>query len=269
MTPEQRKEFLDYIEYWGFTPDMAYSLGHHYYSPFFHTQSATAVAVVHGLHLLVILLFTVGFQTRVTSVLTWLAGLAYFQRNPLVLFGQDTMMNLCLFYLMMAPCGRCGRSTPGWRSAAAPTPARCRPCPRTSRPASQAHYCLMYLSAGLAKLKGQSWWNGTAPWGTMTNPEFSAAVHQLFVSFLHWLCQSENRWLWEAYMSSIVVFTLTLEIGFPFLVWTRVRPIVVAGAILLHLGIAIYMGLIVFSLFMMALQLCWMTPTAVSAFGPP
>ena len=60
---------------------------------------------MHGLHLLVILLFTIGFQTRVTSVLTWFAALAYLHRNPLVLFGQDTMMNLCLFYLMMAPCG--------------------------------------------------------------------------------------------------------------------------------------------------------------------
>ncbi|MFO0807195.1 MAG: hypothetical protein U0746_01075 [Gemmataceae bacterium] len=271
MSSDQRKEYLDYVEHWGFTPDMAYTLGHRYYSPFFHTQSTTAVAIVHGLHLLVIALFAVGYQTRITSVLTWLAGLAYFQRNPLVLFGQDTMMNLCLFYLMMAPCGQVW-SVDAWLAKRRGTYKGTAPSVSANfvLRGLQIHYCLMYMSAGLSKLKGQSWWNGTAPWGTMTNPEFSPLYIQPFIGLLTWLCQTENRWLWEAYMSSIVVFTLVLEIGFPFLVWTRLRPIMVAGAILLHLGIAIYMGLIVFSMFMMALQLCYMTPTSIKrVFGSP
>ena len=271
MSPDERKARLDYVEQWGFTPDMPYTKGHHYYSPFFHTQTPTAVNIIHGLHLLVILLFTIGYQTRVTSVLTWLAGLAYIQRNPLVLFGQDTMMNLCLFYLMLAPCGQVW-SLDAWLAKRRGTYAGPKPSVSANfvQRGLQVHYCLMYLSAGLSKLKGQSWWNGTAPWGTMTNPEFSPLYIEPFVKFLTWLCQTENRWLWETYMSSLVVFTLTLEIGFPFLVWTRLRPLFVAGAILLHLGIAIYMGLIVFSLFMMALQLCWMTPAAVKrVFGDP
>ena len=75
------------------------------YSPFFHVTSRTGINVLHGIHLAIIVLFTLGVCTRVTSVLTWLAALAYIQRNPLALFGQDTMMNLCLFYLMFAPCG--------------------------------------------------------------------------------------------------------------------------------------------------------------------
>ncbi len=271
MTPDERRRYLDYVEHWGVGPEMAYVQGHNYYSPFFHTQTAGATAAVHGLHLLVIVLFTAGFQTRLTSVLAWLAGLAYYQRNPLVLFGQDTMMNLCLFYLMLAPCGAVW-SVDAWLARRRGTYRG--PVPSVSANfatrALQVQYCLMYLSAGLSKLKGQSWWSGTAPWYTMTNPEFSPLYIQPYVDFLSWLCQTENRWLWETYMSSIVVFTLVLEIGFPVLVWTRLRPIFIAGAILLHLGIAVYMGLIVFSLFMMVLQLCWMTPTAVKrVFGEP
>jgi hypothetical protein len=128
----------------------------------------------------------------------------------------------------------------------------------------------MYLSAGLSKLKGNSWWNGTAPWYTMTNAEFSPLHLPAFRNLLVWLCQDQHRWLWEGYMSAMTVFTLCLEIGLPFLVWTRLRPVMVCGAILLHLGIALNMGLIVFSLFMFTLLLCWMTPAAIrTVFARP
>jgi hypothetical protein len=64
-------------------------------------------------------------------------------------------------------------------------------------------------------------------------------------------------------MNVMNIFTLCLEIGFPFLVWTRLRPVWVFGAILLHLGIALNMGLIMFSLFMFTLLLVWMPPSAI------
>ena len=121
----------------------------------------------------------------------------------------------------------------------------------------------MYIAAGMAKLKGNSWWNGTAPWYCLTNPEFSPLHIPFFRHALVWLCQDENRWLWEIYMSSTDVFTLVLEIGLPFLVWTRLRPVMICGAILLHLGIALNMGLVVFTLFMYALLLAWMPPEAI------
>jgi len=128
----------------------------------------------------------------------------------------------------------------------------------------QIHYCLMYLSAGLSKLKGEPWWNGTAPWFCMTNPEFCPLHISAYRDLLAWLSLDSNRWLWEGYMSAGVAFTLFTEIGFSFLVWTRMRPVMVTCAILLHLGIALNMGLIVFSLFMFALLLgAWMPGSAV------
>jgi hypothetical protein len=185
------------------------------------------------------------------------------------------MMNLCLVYLILSPCGatwsvdwliaryRAGRSA----LRGGQRPAETGPRPQISAGFAirllQVQYCMMYMSAGLAKLKGESWWNGTAPWLCMTNPEFSPLHIDWFRQFLVWLCQDGNRPLWELYMNSTTVFTLFLEIGFPFLVWTRMRPVMVAGAVLLHFGIATNMGLIVFSLFMFALLLAWMPPEAV------
>ena len=56
--------------------------------------------------------------------------------------------------------------------------------------------------------------------------------------------------------------TLFLEIGLPFLVWGRLRPIIVMMAILLHTGIAILMGLNGFGLLMLCLLMSYM-PAAV------
>src|SRR4051794_13490804 len=187
-TEAERKYFLDYAEKWSCSPDEEEIIakGHWYYSPFYHVTDPKGVAIVHGVHLLVILLFTLGVCTRVTSVLTWLAALAYIQRNPVALFGQDTMMNLCLFYLMLAPCGatwsvdwvvaryRAGRDA---LKAGRRPPVEAGPKPSVSANVAirliQINYCMMYLSAGLAKLKGTSWWTGQAPWFCLTNPEFS------------------------------------------------------------------------------------------------
>jgi hypothetical protein len=274
----ERRAYLDYTEYWSAAPDDPdiYHRGHTTYSPFFHVTSRAGINTLHAVHLAVIVLFTLGVCTRVTSVLTWLAGLAYIQRNPIALFGQDTMMNLCLFYLMLAPCGatwsvdwlinryRAGRDA---LAAGRRPPAETAPKPLVSANVVirliQINYCLMYLSAGLSKLKGDSWWRGTAVWYTMTNPEFSPLHIGAFRNLLIWLCQSDHRWLWEGYMNVMNIFTLCLEIGLPFLVWTRLRPLFIFGAILLHMGIALNMGLIVFSLFMFALMLAWMTPAAI------
>ena len=106
-TQGERTKYLDYTEYWTTPPDDQdiVHTGHAVYSPFYHVTGRTAINVLHGIHLAIIVLFTFGACTRVTSVMTWLVGLAYIQRNPVSLFGQDTMMNLCLFYLMFAPCG--------------------------------------------------------------------------------------------------------------------------------------------------------------------
>lgn len=276
--PAKRKEYLDYTEYWPIPPDHPeiVHIGKLVYSPFFHVTNRTAINVLHSIHLTIIVLFILGFCTRVTSVLTWLVGLAYIQRNPLILFGQDTMMNLCLFYLMFAPCGATwsidwliARYRKGKNAIQAGRLPAIEVAPQPSVSANfvirliQLQYCFMYMSAGMSKLKGPSWWNGTAPWYCVTNPEFSPLHIGPFYKLIVWLCQDENRIIWEVYMNVVDVFTLVLEIGLPFLVWTRLRPLMIFGAIMLHLGIALNMGLIVFSLFMFTLLLAWMPPAAI------
>jgi len=85
---------------------------------------------------------------------------------------------------------------------------------------------------------------------------------QRYRDILAWLCR--HRVLWELSMTGGVVFTLAVEIGFPFLVWNRrLRWLMVSGAVLLHAGIAVFMGLVSFSLMMLALLVCFIPPASV------
>src|SRR5436190_1681087 len=75
---------------------------------------------------------------------------------------------------------------------------------------------------------------------------------------------ASHRWLWEMVMSGGVIFTLLVEIGFPFLVWNpRLRWVCVCGSVLLHAGIGVFMGLTTFSLFMMIFVCSFIPPEVV------
>jgi hypothetical protein len=126
----------------------------------------------------------------------------------------------------------------------------------------QIHFCIIYLASGTSKLQGMAWWNGTALWNVVANYEFAPLHLAVYSDFIHFL--SQHRWLWEILLEGGVVFTLLLELGFPFLVWNRrLRPYMVAGAVLLHTGIGVIMGLGTFSLCMLCLLLAFVPGEAI------
>src|SRR5262249_21171251 len=139
--------------------------------------------------------------TRITSVLTWIAIISYVNRNQQVLFGMDTMMNIAMIYLMIAPSGatlsldrwlakrraareleEARRNKQGTRELemilAGPQPSFMA---QFVTRLVQIHFCFIYMASGLAKLKGPAWWSHEAIWSTMTNPEFSPTVFRPYL----------------------------------------------------------------------------------------
>ena len=82
-----------------------YAIGTPVFSVWFHVLDPQAMAVVHVFIVVIAALFTLGFCTRITSALVWFGTLSYTHRNPSILFGVDTMINILLIYLMLSPCG--------------------------------------------------------------------------------------------------------------------------------------------------------------------
>ncbi|HTU23481.1 MAG TPA: HTTM domain-containing protein [Gemmataceae bacterium] len=256
------------------------------WSIFFHVEDPKWLWTIHVAILAIMLLFTLGLWTRVTSVLTWLGSLMYIQRlQNGMLFGMDTMTNLGLLYLMvgsvfgllldegnnLAPCGA-ALSLDRWlqqrrdRRRLGATFVPQPPLPLVSAQFTtrliQLNFCFIYFAAGTSKLLGSSWWNATAPNRFLLNYSFAPFDVPAYVEFIKWMVS--HRWLWEVNGVLGVVGTLFLELGFPFLVWNRrMRWFMVCGSILFHTLIALLMGLVTFSLMMLALLLAFVPPEAV------
>jgi hypothetical protein len=272
------REEQEYQQRWpGANPRAQAAKGYPVWSMWFHVTDPTWMVVAHVTILVVIFLFTIGLATRVTSVLAWLGVISYIQRAPTTLFGMDTMMNLMLVYLMIGPSGTAlsvdrliARYWASRRALRAhkPAPIHLEPAPSVSANMAlrllQVNLCIVYLASGLSKLEGRAWWNGTAIWGTMANFEFSPMHWSPYLDFLQFL--AKNRWLWEGFMTGGAIFTLCMEIGFPFLIWNRrMRWIMLTMAVMLHTGIAVFMGLNTFSLMMLVFLLAFVPLEATQA----
>jgi len=271
--PKDREEFLDYLNTWGGDTRQADDKGTSVFSYWYHLTDPTTMYVVHAVYLVVCVLFTLGLWTRVTSVLAWAGSLSYIHRGQLILFGQDTMQTILLMYLMIGPSGAAlsvdalrarfraakaklgagGRAVP-WADAVLGGPAKAWLANFAVR-LFQINFCLIYASSGLSKLKGTTWWEHTAPWLIFANPEFGMIRYPAY----EWVLRQamEYRLLIQLFFGFVTLFTLFVELGFPFLVWTRMRPFMVILSVLLHFGIAVFMGLAVFGMYMFCLVLCY------------
>jgi hypothetical protein len=273
-TPEER----EYMFRWSFlNPRMAYAKGYPAWSIWFHVTDPAWMMAIHCGVLAVMFLFTIGFCTRVTSVLTWLGVLSYVQRSPVTLYGMDAMMNILLIYLMIGPSGAAFSvdrliarywATRRALSKHQPVPLHLPPAPRVSANLAlrlmQVHFCIIYMASGLSKLLGHAWWNGTAVWATMAVYEYTPMAMASYQAFLLFLAQ--HRWLWEIVMTGGVAYTLITEISVPFLIWNRkLRWVMITMAVGLHTGIAVVMGLRTFSLFMLVMLTAFVPQETVQA----
>ncbi len=282
-SPEEAKQLIEYKKKWlpsfgaNYDPRQLWARGTYSWSVWFHVTDPTWIAVIHIGILVCMLLFALGLWTPVTGLVTWLGMLSYVNRASTTFFGMDTIMNVLVLYLMLANLfARPGTAALSldrllwrWRKARqAGTSLAAIGGDTQSSSATfairlmQIHFCIIYLASGLSKLMGSAWWNGNAIWGTVANPEFAALHLQRYHDLIAWL--SRHRVLWELSMTGGAMFTLILEISFPFLVWNRhLRWLMVIGAVLLHTGIALFMGLVGFSLMMLALLVSFIPPTTV------
>jgi hypothetical protein len=287
---KEKEEVFDFMaKHDGFDPRLAYTIGQPTWSIWFHVTDPTAMMIIHVLVIVVAFLFTIGFCTRLTSALTWMTSLWYIHRNPVLLFGVDTMMMILLLYLMIGPSGAAlsvdrliarwwsqakPRFVNRWRalfgrpalptSAIQPAAYSAAPLPAVSANFAirmlQVHLCIIYFISGVSKLQGAAWWNGTAVWGTLANFEFAPMALEInhvhvYTEFLRWL--GSHQIVLDGILTSACLFTLAFEIGYAFLIWRpATRWLFLSGAIILHgIFIGVFMGLKTFSLMMLVMNM--------------
>ncbi|MFO0881697.1 MAG: hypothetical protein U0840_30735 [Gemmataceae bacterium] len=239
--------------------------GNYYWSVYFHVTDPAWIIGIHVAFVAAPLLFGLGLFTRFTGLVTWLAAMSYVQRASNTVFGLDTMMMIVLAYLNIGPSGAT-LSLDRWLQVRR-AQRRGQPIPEVEPSyaanfairMTQIHFCVIYFATGTSKLLGSTWWAGTSLNLVLLNPAFTPLDTRPYYELMKFL--ATHRLLWEVVMTAGIVYTLVLEIAFPFLVWDRRwRWLLICGSVMLHLNIGLAMGLVTFSLMMMIM---------VSSFIPP
>ncbi|EMI18205.1 HTTM domain protein [Rhodopirellula maiorica SM1] len=225
-----------------------------------HLSNPLLLWLHHAATLTITAAFAIGFMTRVTAPAAWFLQIMYIHRLTGSLFGLDQIVTYTAMYLMLTPSGSCF-SVDAWlrerfseRRQSSRKFAWLLPENRPSVAANvgtrllQLHLCVIYLFGGLAKARGELWWDGTAIWFAVANYEY----------------QSMNMtWIgsYPRVFSALTHLTLFWEVFYCALVWPRLsRPVVIAIAILVHGGIATSLGMATFGLMMIAANCIFVEP---------
>lgn len=214
--------------------------------------------LIHVLAGLVLVSFTVGFATRWTSIASYLITVSYAHRNPLALFGFDQVVGMLTLYLAVGPAGGAFSLDRWFKSVrrGREIPIRLSISANLAQRLMQLHLCLIYLFAGLSKLQGEAWWDGSALWLAAANREYQTIDLTIF---------AQHQWLFQLFTH----FTLAWEVAYCVLVWNRLlRPMVLLFALPLHLGIGLCFGMTTFGLAMLVANLSFISPELIRKLVP-
>lgn len=228
-------------------PDYVNAIHEHSLSGWSHLfwfSSPSVQWVCHVIALVVFALLTIGWQSRVMSVLAFLFTVSYMHRGMGALFGLDQINVLLSMYLMIGPCGA-EYSLDRWlaRQSAVPSVSA-----NIAVRLIQVHLCVVYFFAGAGKLQGDTWWLGTAMWISLANYEYQT-LDVTWIAHAPWL------------INILSLFTVGWELTYSVFVWPRLtRPLVLLLAVPVHLGIAFCMGMITFGVAMLIANLAFVSP---------
>jgi hypothetical protein len=224
------------------------------WSYLYWTSSPAVLWTLHALALVVFFLLTIGFYSRVMSILACIITLSYCHRLTGTLFGLDQINAFIAMYLTLGSCGA-AYSVDRWLARRRGDDAQLQPAIGTKIAVRllQVHMCVIYLFGGIGKMRGETWWDGSALWFA-----FASLEYQSFD--MTWTVR--HRWL-LALLTHVTVFWETF---YCFLIWPKLtRPICLAMAVLVHAGIGLCLGMQTFGLAMIIANLAFVSPETIRA----
>jgi hypothetical protein len=186
-----------------------------------------------------------GFFTRSAAIAATFLHLCAVKSTEALSYGVDNFTAIGLFYLMIAPLpDRWAIDSWFWKTR--------KQDPYLQgfhRRILQLHLCLIYFFGGITKCAGAGWWDGTSIWRALIRPPFNMIPPESLIS-------------WKYLFPLMGIFVCVIETGYPLFIWLKkTRMVWFAAVLAMHIGIGLAMGLYLFALVMITLNL--------AAFGPP
>ncbi len=231
-----------------------------------YLESPPSLQLAHWIGIGILVLFTVGFFSRVTAVLGLIVTLSYIQRAPLLNSEFEPLLAALQFYLCLGPCGarlsvyRCLADHKDQNRLEEKKYFSATLATRLI----QVHLCIIAAMMGLAKISGpgeivgaQEWYDpwgtGEAVWWMISRPQ-----SRLFESLT---LLREYPYLVAAWTHLIVL----VELLFPIFVWNRLaRPLVLALGTLTWFSLMLISGIAPFYALMLVASLSFVTPSRIA-----
>jgi uncharacterized membrane protein YphA (DoxX/SURF4 family) len=204
----------------------------------FGLTSQQTVTVLMATHLLAAAGLLFGFKTRACAFVAWITHLVLIGTGVAFTYGLGKLLVIALFYCLVMPVGREWSLDHRLRRSARPAAGEDA---SLSVLVLRLHLCIIYAAAGISKAMGEQWWSGDAVWRALALPQFQQFDPGALLHF-PWILQALS-------VASVIV-----QLAYPLLVWTRLRFWIVVATELLHLGIAVFLGLWLFSGIMIVLN---------------
>jgi vitamin K-dependent gamma-carboxylase-like protein len=189
------------------------------------------------------LLLLLGLFCRPAAILAWFLHLCAAESGGLFAYGADNFITTGLFYLMLSPL-------PDRYSLDHSLLKAKLKDPQLSgfwRRVLQVQLCFVYFIGGLAKCLGSGWWNGSNLWRSLTRPSLNVISPNILVHFKYAL-------------PILGISICFIELGYSFFIWIKkTRLFWLVCTLAMHLAIGLAMGMYLFALVMIVLN--------VAAFG--
>lgn len=210
------------------------------WSLFFVSTISHAVTFAYAIVILGILgalLLMIGWQSRWAACMTWLVWVSLWNRNPLLLDGDDAVLKMMSFYLMLSPCGN---------SWSVDTFLNKKPQHVAVWPLRliQFQIALIYFVSGWVKFHSPEWLDGTIMQYILIHPQYSR--------WNGWAIMDNS--LMTGLLAGLAGIIRWWELLFPLLLLnTYTRKLSILIGILFHMGLLLTMNLRWFPIVMLSL----------------
>ena len=210
------------------------------WSLYFLDSGKHSVAIAYsimGIGLISALFLTIGWHSRYAAFITWLVWISLWNRNPLILDGDDAVLKIMCFYLMLAPCGR------AWSMDAYKT---IKGLHVTVWPLRlvQFQIALIYFVSGWVKFHSPEWNNGSVLRYVLIHPHYSRWDNWLIL---------DNQMI-QGLLAALAQIIRWWELLFPLLLFSRfTRTLSLAFGVAFHLSLFLIMNLRWFPWIMLSL----------------
>ena len=200
-------------------------------------QATTLAYAIVWMGIIAAFMLMIGWQSRLAAFITWLVWVSLWNRNPLLLDGDDAILKLMCFYLMLSSCGNC------WSVDAC---LQIKPQQVYVWPLRliQFQIALIYFVSGWVKFHSPEWLDGTIMQYVLIHPQYSRWDGWSFI----------DNPLLSGVLVALAGFIRWWELLFPFLlINARSRKISLLIGILFHAGLLLTMNLRWFPVIMLSL----------------